>query len=476
MKTGKRTGILGLAALLSVVLLSRWPALPGNAEAPLPEPAPKPPARLTLSGAASCSGRACHGSAEPGPKRAEYAIWCLQDPHRNAYEVLENPRSVAIAKKLGLKGKASEEERCLACHTTPQAAFADTPFLDERRFGVGCESCHGPASSWIGPHTAPSEWDAIKKRGPDKIQQEYGMNALDQVGQRTRVCAGCHIGAPADPSRGLPLRDMNHDFIAAGHPRLRFEPASYLDNLPPHWPESRQKKMSEAKDWAAGQVVALQCSLDLLADRAEKANRPWPEFSETDCSACHHDLVDPSWRQKRGYAGRKPGATPWNSWYREMPQLLAGREKDPQGEQLVKALQALETQMNSRAPKREKVTIDARDLAGKMLGPLAKKLSHSDWSEEELRSLRKALAEHGREKGLASWDSAWQSGLSLLVVDQKLRDRQKPPVPPTAEQLKRQQELFKQLNPRGFDTNPTFRSREEFDANLRRLFEQLAAD
>src|SRR4029077_1199694 len=40
----------------------------------------------------------------------------------------------------------------------------------------------------------------------------------------------------------------------------------------------------------------------------------WPEYSELDCFACHHNLTaaKDSWRQERGYAGRRPGNTPFN--------------------------------------------------------------------------------------------------------------------------------------------------------------------
>src|SRR4029077_21122999 len=40
----------------------------------------------------------------------------------------------------------------------------------------------------------------------------------------------------------------------------------------------------------------------------------WPEYSEMQCFACHHSLTAPeqSWRQERGYAGRRPGDAVWN--------------------------------------------------------------------------------------------------------------------------------------------------------------------
>src|SRR5207249_2939948 len=154
--------------------------------------------------------------------------------------------------------------------------------------------------------------------------------------------------------RGLPSRDVNHDLIAAGHPRLNFEFGAFLANLPPHWKEKTHKpeECHNARTWAVGQVVAAQAALELLADRADpKKEKPWPEFAEYGCYACHHDLGEPSWRQQRGYGGRTPGALPWSNWYFAMPRLLAGR--DPLGE-----------------PKEGTLRAEFKDLEGALRTPL----------------------------------------------------------------------------------------------------------
>ncbi len=48
---------------------------------------------------------------------------------------------------------------------------------------------------------------------------------------------------------------------------------------------------------------------------ARDAARNWPEYADLDCIACHHSLTaaKDSWRQERGYAGRKAGNPPWNA-------------------------------------------------------------------------------------------------------------------------------------------------------------------
>src|SRR5207302_5872390 len=87
-----------------------------------------------------------------------------------------------------------------------------------------------------------------------------------------------------------PLRDVNHDLIAAGHPPLRFEFGTYLAHLPKHWQEWSASPDADARNWAVGQAVVAEMALELLADRACQAARPRPEFADYACFSCHRDL------------------------------------------------------------------------------------------------------------------------------------------------------------------------------------------
>src|SRR5207244_1023767 len=134
----------------------------------------------------------------------------------------------------------------------------------------------------------------------------------------------CHVGSAK--------YDVNHDLIAAGHPRLRFELGAYLANYPKHWSDARDRgnwRDFEARVWLIGQAVSAQAAARLLADRAAPPEKPWPEFAEYDCAACHHDLKSPSWRQEAGYAGRKAGQLPWGAWYFSLPRALARQADVP---------------------------------------------------------------------------------------------------------------------------------------------------
>ena len=63
---------------------------------------------------------------------------------------------------LGL-GKAETAPRCLACHALNPPAEERSRTFDVSE-GVSCESCHGPASGWLGPHTE-RDWTHAEIRG-----------------------------------------------------------------------------------------------------------------------------------------------------------------------------------------------------------------------------------------------------------------------------------------------------------------------
>jgi hypothetical protein len=449
-------GGAAVAALAAAALWASWPAAEGSPAGPAagnPPPAAGPSA---LAGTASCSARGCHGALAPVAgqdiRRDEYAIWLTEDRHAEAYRVLESERSAEIVHRLYGEGhRATEEVRCLACHTNPLAAVTNaSPLLkEERTAGVGCESCHGAAEKWVGPHTTKE----FRDLAPEDKQKGYGMVAVGKPAVLAEVCAGCHVGAPADPARGLPLRDMNHDLIAAGHPRLAFEFGAFLANLPPHWNEAAKKKSRaegfEARCWAVGQVVSAEAALKLLADRAAAANsagRPWPEFSEYGCFACHHDLSEPSWRQQRGYAGRVPGSLPWGTWYFALPGPPADRE----------TITSLRKLMERPLPPAK----DVAEQAGKLAGQLALQRG-ADTNPAEVRRRLRSLAD-GKD-GPMDWDAAEQLYLAAMALNPDEKNE-------LGQSLK--DLAAKRAFPQGSDSPKGFRP-DQFLPELRKALEKL---
>src|SRR5437763_2515954 len=104
-------------------------------------------AATRIQGVGSCAAAGCHNANGPaGSEGSEYSTWAGRDKHARAYEVLREPRSVEMVRKLGWGKKAHEEDRCLVCHSTSDA-HGGLP-ADILADGVGCEACHGPSEKW----------------------------------------------------------------------------------------------------------------------------------------------------------------------------------------------------------------------------------------------------------------------------------------------------------------------------------------
>lgn len=325
-----RNWLAGIAAFFVLLLLTaafHTRAADGDAPTKAAENASQADATAAIGGRASCSARGCHAGLEPvaggGVRQDEYAVYLAHDKHALAFEVLKSERAQRMAENLaptnpgGKPILASADARCLACHVTPQLAATNLPAeqVALREEGVSCEACHGGAvgeGRWLKEHTTKAwkEYANAKKAG-------YGLTPLDDVGVQARTCAGCHVGAP--PEAGIPARDLNHDLMAAGHPRLMFDFGTFRANMPAHWRTSKYPAAREAEVWAVGQLASAKASLDVLAHRASgaaKGQNPWPEFAEASCFACHADLQHPSWRRNADYyEKRSPGAIPYNQWY-----------------------------------------------------------------------------------------------------------------------------------------------------------------
>jgi hypothetical protein len=187
---------------------------------------------------------------------------------------------------------------------------------------VHCEACHGPARDWVKEHTL-EPWVSR----PQAQQEAAGHRTTRDLTVRATICVECHVGSTETPGQ-----EVNHDLIAAGHPRLSFEYTVFLARIPPHWDEQRDRKWAqrpaprqgvagrprtnfELEAWHAGQLVSARQALRLLAGRAQRAadgdDRPWPELSEFDCFACHHELNPSGFRQK----SKSDGVLVWTNWY-----------------------------------------------------------------------------------------------------------------------------------------------------------------
>ena len=273
-------------------------------------------------GISSCAMAACHGGTRQDTSpdrtrenRSAYRVWVEQDKHADAYLVLFRHDSKEMARRLGLDPHHMEKAtRCLTCHGN---VVRDRSAAIAQEDGVSCESCHGAAGGWKDQH-----WLESWRHKPAEEKSRLGMKNLrfDLVA-RAQVCVDCHVGSPD--------REVDHDLIAAGHPRLNFEFAAFHEILPHHWNRALDRETVsrgtgapfDASLWIVGQVVASRAAARMLENRVGRLTsqneRSWPELSEYDCYACHHQLIAESPRQHSPVDTKsgRPGMPRPSSWY-----------------------------------------------------------------------------------------------------------------------------------------------------------------
>jgi hypothetical protein len=304
--------------------------------------------------------------------------------------------------------------------------------LSLREDGVSCESCHGPAGKWLTVHYK-SEWK--NKTAVEKLA--WGMADTKSLPGRAAGCVGCHVGALHVDAR----MDVNHDLIAAGHPRLNFEFGSYHANFPHHWDDRKDKNPKfdqrgsadfEIRAWVIGQLVSAKAAVELQAERAApKPGRPWPEFAEYDCFACHHQLQGKSWRQENGAVDRKPGSLPWGTWYAAALPDLAFLSDGPTEKNAAEAIQELQKIIEGKVvPNRLAVTGAAKKSAG-LLGELIDRYQEVHFSSEKTAKLFAHVATAGAKHSLYSWDEAAQAYLGLAALHQGWKELNHPTSPPS---------------------------------------------
>jgi len=347
------------------------------------------------TGPGSCASPSCHGGVQvrttTSVQQNEYSTWVVKDKHAHAFAVLTNPVATRMAKILGPEKlgsvKADTAPKCLACHalSVPEADRART---FDSTDGVSCESCHGPASNWLGPHTT--------KGWTHERSVTAGMRDLRDPVHRAENCLTCHLGTAE--------KAVDHEMIASGHPDLYFELASFTAAMPRHWNEhaaddrTKDDPFADVRMLAAGQAVQLREQLQRIArDAQSKAQgSAWPEFSDLDCFACHHSLTNAenSWRQELGYAGRKAGNPPWNlSRYAVLRQIANEIDRES-GHRLETEVDKLYAIMSSGNPDRNQAVAQARATAD-VASRIAQQMSTASVDRSRTQRLLQAVAGDG---------------------------------------------------------------------------------
>ncbi len=267
-------GAAGLPTVLALLLLA----------GPRATAQDSPAGGATYVGVATCGGTTCHGRSEAdGPVVRQDEIMLWQDPataagaHSRAWAVLREPRARTIAQRLGI-GEASGAPICLGCHATP-AGRRGARF--QTSDGVGCESCHGPASTWLASHYAVG--------GTHAANVARGLVPLESPTARAARCLDCHFGSAGEG------QFVTHRIMAAGHPRISFE-LDLFSTLQQHHQDdadyrARKGRGDPTRMWAIGQAMALDRALSLFTT-ARGTEGMFPEFYFFDCHSCHRQISD----------------------------------------------------------------------------------------------------------------------------------------------------------------------------------------
>ena len=384
-----------------------------------------------LVGVGSCTASGCHGSAKPHELvGSEYNIWISADPHAQAHSVLYDDRSLKMVQNLdGAKFNPAlppyEDQRCLTCHSTTFAAAVDEAG-EIVTDGVGCEACHGPAEGWLAEHYRPGFDNAAAR-------ERLGLWDTKGLYSRAQICASCHVGSPG--------REVHHDLIAAGHPRLQFEMGAYLQALPKHWDERRDRERAggnfEFLTWALGQTATSRAALKQLEHRAIQGPI-WPELSEWSCGACHHDLLDTAKRQEAlATTGGLSGQTiRWDDWNHHLVREHAGLIASALGkggsvDKLQEQLAELAKLAGSLRADRQQVASAARAM-GTELDAWAEQIQNSPVDLNSLDKLMRSFVQT-YQRGVADTSEAMlvydalatlqQTRLDTLALQKKTPDK-----------------------------------------------------
>jgi len=234
------------------------------------------PAGIKYTGAGACAAAACHGAAaakdDGATNHHENVVWNDKDPHSKAYggeAGLTNDKAKAIAKKMGI-ADATKDGKCLSCHSNSGISLkhganrvalgaADHGAKFDATEGVACDSCHGPASKYLEPHTAKGWTAGIRAGGAMKVYDEWGLFDTKDLKFRANTCLSCHL-------------KIDYKMVEAGHPELPFELGDFSSREWIHWKDKGE--WFNTKSWAMGQAISVREAAFQLGDRAKAKADP----------------------------------------------------------------------------------------------------------------------------------------------------------------------------------------------------------
>lgn len=359
-------------------------------------------------GVATCASSVCHGRAgaveQATVAQNEYRIWAKYDRHARAYQTLKNEQSLAIARKMGL-GDPSQAPACLSCHSDYQPAEqrGERFHLED---GVGCEACHGGAEHWLDNHYG-EDYSHAKNLS-------NGLRKTEAPGFAAQICGNCHIGSKN--------QFANHEMMAAGHPRLRFELDTWLTLMPYHHvvdADYRQRKGNRdtVDRWLSGKLVAAEQYLDLLAHHTQ-ADALLPELAVYDCHSCHRPMRS-SDNPAAGIT-LAPGSLRVNDAdLRLLQSIITVRDA-----KLAQALEAQTASLHRAALQNVAALRQSSQTLKATLSEFAARLSAKPYSRAEKSTLQNALLSAAARGDFRDYADAEQLFLGLQLLAERLGDEQ----------------------------------------------------
>ena len=388
--------------------------------APLPDESPHP-----SLGVGSCAASSCHGAAEPwkgsNVAQTEYHTWRRGDKHARAYAVLLTERSRGIAQKLGLDEPAHRARICLDCHShNVPAARREKQFV--LADGVNCESCHGPAERWIGPHVEPA--------ATHRANLAAGMFPTSDTVQRAQLCLSCHFGNAR--------KFVSHRMMGAGHPRLSFELDTFTRLMPAHFSIDqdwlrRKGAWDGVSSWAVGQAVAARELLKMLLDPVRGRDGLFPELVLFDCHACHQPMAN---RRNKGRLPAGPGAVRLNDSGLLMLRHVVQRADAAAGAEFGRQLDRLHLAVSGGYGGGNAGVTEVRATL-QLVERLLPAIVARRFTVEDIRSMMATLLNDGLSGHYTDYAGAEQATMALQSLTNGLRQRGFPPQGAAQSALKR---------------------------------------
>ena len=296
---------------------------------------------------------------------------------------------------------------------------------------------------------------------PHEKSVSLGMYDTRNLTLRSEKCLTCHLGTAE--------KFVDHEMIAAGHPDLTFELDLFSTVMPRHWkmPESYETgAWRQVQAWGVGEAVQLRESLNRVSRRAKDTKGAWPEYAELDCFACHHSLTMPldSWRQERGYPGRRPGNPPWNQSREVMFRALVEEISPGAAKQFNDESTRLAGLMNQLNGNREEVGASA-DRAAALADQMAKQVEGQNYDSALTLRLLRRVAGDGAAIANEGERPAEQAAMTLDSLFTAYNQNAKPAN--GADVRAAIDALFQQLQ------NPSAYSAPRFAAQMQRVSELL---